>query len=510
MESRLRIRNFVLLVSCVLIPAFVYWVNWQPGNATNPMPVQNIQSLKPAQASQSLQIEPIISCAHITSIQKNNLTPIGNALECIFAEYSVLKYAKADKAGKLLGLDNELRHLVKEVHTLEPADLWHVLWDDKYKKLGLYNGEGLQYTGQLKDEAEGKPVAWTPLYKEVTIKLPAEQQEKYDQIEALLARIHAEYVALPMKPENAEKLFALDGELRRLVKEIKQTVLDLPAYKDDDLGLYEGNGQQYTGKLRDEADKLLPPYVPVSARTGKTVPVPGEKYTELKDAIELIYAEYTALTMKQDDAEKLVFLDRELKKRVVEVVEYYPFQLSQKFWDKKYEKIGLFVGHYSDQLDYSGKLMVEAHKVNPNSRYREQAFYAAIFGEMNGSGNWDNGQPDIKQLYSYLQEFPNSVNAPNVYRNLAYFYHGLYKYLRYKPGPDDDPYKAKEECYKSYVSERPMETQLLDAQKTGGDFYKKLIALTPQGRSRDYYMGELAALEKGENEERDAWCDISD
>jgi hypothetical protein len=322
----MRIRNVVLLVSCILIPVLVYWVYLRSGDVT-PVPIQ---------ITQSQQVGAFIPCTHTTVIQQNNLTPIVNELECIFAEYSVLAYAKENKKGKLLEFDNELRQLVMQIHTLEPADLWLMLWDDKYKKLGLYNEGGLQYTGQLKDEADGKPVAWSPLYKKVSIKLTPAQQEKYGRIETLLARIHAQYAALPTKPESAEKLFALDGEIRHLVKEIKQSGLGLPVIRDDDIGLYDGNGQRYTGKLMHEADTLLPPYVPASVRSSKYIPVPGEKFTGLKDAIEHIYAEHSALTMKPDDANKLVLLDQEIKNKVAEIVDYYPFLLSQKFWEKKY------------------------------------------------------------------------------------------------------------------------------------------------------------------------------
>jgi len=52
-----------------------------------------------------------------------------------------------------------------------------------------------------------------------------------------------------------------------------------------------------------------------------------------------------------EDAEKLYELSEELDKVIQEIHKAYPGNRSQIFWDDKYEPLGLYVGHYSDQLD---------------------------------------------------------------------------------------------------------------------------------------------------------------
>jgi hypothetical protein len=329
--------------------------------------------------------------------------------------------------------------------------------------------------------------------------------------------IYTEYTELNLSGDKkAEKLFSLDSDIRTLVQSIHQlepSDLELMIWEDkySKLGLGIGDRFQYTGQLMLEADKLLPPYLPVKQRTKKYRTIPGEKFTTIKDSLERVYKEYNALHMKPNDAEKLYLLDQDIPKILTELIKYYPYQLSQVFWEEKYLKIGLGIGHYSDQLEYSGKLIIDAHKVNPNSLYREETLFAAIFGSAS-DGNLDNGHPNIKLFYAYLREFPNSTHALNIYSNLADFYHGLYKYLRYRPKTDQAPYTYldKDECYKPYISKLPIKTQLADAKEKGISFYNKLISQTSQEKIREDYMKDLAALENGVDEERDAWCDVMD
>lgn len=482
-------RKAAYLVLSVLIALFSYWLYGKFGVIT--ILDKNVQATP---------TKSVVPCAHITSIQKNNLTPVVNSLECLFSEYSALRYEKMDKTAKLLTLDNEIRHLVNLIQMLEPADLWQVVWDDKYYQLGLYREDRLKYTGQLKDESEGLPYRISPRanYRGLEVRLVNDIDEQYDRYEAKFKNIAAKYYALPKNRESAEQIFLLDDEIRQLVKDINESKLEI-AIKDDAIGLYSVNGQQYNGLLRSKADELLLPYVPINQRTGKLKLVKGDKFTKLKDTLEHIYSEYSALSGKPDEAEKLFLLDRKISKTVKEIVAYYPFSFSYAFWDKKYQKIGLYIGHYSEQLDYSEKLLAVAHKVNPNSPYRKFTLFSAIFPEDFGS-DANNELPVVEQANLYLTEFPSGPYAGRVHGLLANFYHGLYNAIRYKDELG---------CFEEYINNHPEKIELKYVQLSGVYHYEKVISSRGKNANREWlesYITHYKNLQNGVLGGGSQWC----
>jgi len=86
--------------------------------------------------------------------------------------------------------------------------------------------------------------------------------------------------------------------------------------------------------------------------------------------LDRILDEYKALP-ESTDVRRLVELDRELTALAEEIQKDDREGKSAKMWKEEYEEIGIYVGHYSGQIGYSGKLLVEAHVANPNSPYRE-------------------------------------------------------------------------------------------------------------------------------------------
>ena len=482
-------RKIVYLVLCVLIALFSYWLYGKFGVVTI--------------LDKDVQVAPtrsVVPCAHITSIQKNNLTPLVNSLECIFSEYSALRYERMDKTGKLLKLDHEIRHLVSISQLLEPADLWQAIWDDKYYQLGLYREDRLKYTGQLKDESEGRPYRIAPRdsYTGLEVRLVDDIDKLYDRYESKFKNIATKYYALSKSRESAEQIFLLDDEIRQLVKEMNESKLEI-VIDDETIGLYGVNGQQYSGLLRKKADEFLLPYVPINQRTGKLNLVKGDKFTKLKDTLELIFNEYSALSGKPDEAEKLFLLDREISKTVKEIVAYYPFSLSYAFWDIKYLQIGLYIGHFSEQLDYSEKLLAVAHKVNPNSLYRKFTLFSAIFPEDFGS-DVNNEMPDVEQANLYLREFKNGPYAGRVHGLLANFYHGLYNAIRYKD---------EEGCFEEYIKNHPDKLELKYVQLSGIYHYEKVISSEGKNANREWfesYITHYKNLQNGVLGGGSQWC----
>ena len=120
--------------------------------------------------------------------------------------------------------------------------------------------------------------------------------------------------------------------------------------------------------------------------------------------LDRILKEYKALP-QSTDVKRLVELDRELTALAKEIQENDREGKSTSIWKDEYKEIGVYVGHYSNQIGYSGKLLVEAHEANPNSPYRKYTLFTTILGE--GSSHGLGEMPDIEQAKKYVQEFPN-------------------------------------------------------------------------------------------------------
>lgn len=415
----------------------------------------------------------------------------------------ILAYKKlpknANNVEKLLALDHKLRLIVKQTDKS---------WKDydffEFKEIGIYNSNGLKYTGKLMFESEGDQSILSPMYEIAKDKnKPADLVQK--NVGLLIAELNPiikVYSELPKKVDSADKLYALDAEIRRIVTQAEKSLGQCGYFELEKIGVYCNGRLGYRGKLMVEADNLLSSKA-ASSGGESNVRKPVTKYVKFKDALEHIYAEYTTLPMKPEDAEKLVLMNMELNKLIPQIVEYYPSPLPTNLYEKKYSILGLGIGSYSDELEYSGKLILDAHKLNPFTRYREDTLFAYVFRDV----DWSGGHPKVEELYAYLSEFPNSKYTLGIYRNLAEFYHGLFKYLRYRPKANNSYFEIRNECYKPYITSQPIETQISAAQKSGMDFYKKIL-IEQHGIQRHIYADILLSLELGENEERDAWCDV--
>lgn len=411
------------------------------------------------------------SCISKTlTANKPNITPFKDSLECIYIEYS------KGNIQQLLSLDSQLELLISEIRNTAPKELWGVLWDEKYKGLGLINSEGFGYTGKLKSE-----------------------HAKFQKLKAKLNPIVTAYAQLPKTVENAERLFALDYEIRRVVRQPDMSDSNFGFFEFKEIGVYiDRAGLKYTGKLMTEADGLLSPESLFAPTEVKVTNNP-----EFADTLARIYQEYLHLpTEKVAKAEKLVALNGELYLVVNQITKNTTPELSGTFYKAEYSKLGLGIGSYSSQLEYEGKLILDAHAVNPNSRFREETLLAYIYRDV----SWAGGHPNPDELYAYLKEFPNNKHTAGIYGSLANFQHGLFAYLRFKPEPSDDYYEYRTECYLPYIAKKPNDEQALAAQTLGIEYYKKAIAES-HGTVRHVYANDLIALEVGENLKHDHWCD---
>lgn len=425
-------------------------------------------------------------------IGDGDFSPVENALKCILSAYANAAGRK-DK-DRILALDTELKELVYEVQSIRNHEAWNAFWRDKepskdqYRKsIGVYIDEkGMKYFGGLR-------------YDKIML-AQAEALAAFDQLKPRFDQIRAEFLAIPKAPEitNIEALYKLDEHLEKLVVEA-DSVLDssIPFPNYPEIGVYLDGHIYYTGAIQLVADKLLPQHGFVDPKTGKKLEVQGDRYSKLKGRLEEIYQSYKSLKQVPEDAEKIYELSEELGRVVDEIHKAYPGNRSQIFWDKKYEPLGLYVGHYSDQFDYGGKLIIDSYRLNPNSRYSEATLVAAISG--GGDMSELSGVPDIGLAKRYLEKYPDGKYLKKVYWTLATFYQNLYEELL--PG-DESP--SIMECYKEHLVAHPEDKVREAVRNKAIGYYKKLLTFeqpAPEG-----YKKALTNLENRTDGNTRYWC----
>jgi hypothetical protein len=170
--------------------------------------------------------------------------------------------------------------------------------------------------------------------------------------------------------------------------------------------------------------------------------------------LERIFQDYQALG-KPKDIQRLVELDAELKKLEREVQDK---GIIPEFFKKKHKLIGVEGDHQSDQMVYSGKLLVEAHKINPNSALRSYTFFSTI-----QQNYWEI--PDLKQAKKYLLEFPNGPFAADAHKILGTFYYDLtFLLAQYTEAPSIDK-DDRDKCFAPYIDKTAYEKQLVRSKQ---------------------------------------------
>ena len=233
-----------------------------------------------------------------------------------------------------------------------------------------------------------------------------------------------------------------------------------------------------------------------------------KQYVHAKGKLSSLYDEYLPLKNKSENAEKIFLLSRRIEQTATEIQKLYPMdynrnsekyvEISKCLWDAKFEEIGLSIGHYSDQLAHSGKLLFEVHRLNPQNKYRSYTLYTEIFGK---SGKVFE-IPDVILASSYLKEFPNGPRVLDVYEILAGFYHDLYAALREREKePRMEERGETYSCYDGWITQHPEEAKQEHARKLGIFYFEKIIAtISIKDRQRPMYLDELNSLKNGKTD----------
>jgi hypothetical protein len=204
----------------------------------------------------------------------------------------------------------------------------------------------------------------------------------------------------------------------------------------------------------------------------------------IADELGRIYSQYQAIQQNPDVA-TLVMLDKRLRDLLFRDDGY----VDSKYLRPEYESMGLEPTLFEpDILSYSGRLLLQAHRLNPMSEHRRSTLYSTVFPGGNDHGN---DAPSPRAAETYLRAFPDGPFAPHVTRTLAYFYDDLYKVIRFELAGERIDYKYS--CYQRFLSNRPRE-QLTVAQQSAILYYRKAIALLPGDR---YLPDRLREMEKG-------------
>ncbi len=199
------------------------------------------------------------------------------------------------------------------------------------------------------------------------------------------------------------------------------------------------------------------------------------------------------------DVGQLVWLDEKVR----DLIEDMQHKNGQSVkWGSKYEVIG--VGQGDGLLFYSGKLLVEAHRLDPNSPYRERTLCSKIIDH----AGW-GAMPDLKTINVYLKEFPKGYCARDAQRNLATFYSDLYQVL---VELQDQKYEKdyKYECFAPYINKQSYTQQAQHAKRLSISHFK--LALASKKLRRTVYWSdedmreEINGLMSGEGPDGWFWC----
>ena len=202
-----------------------------------------------------------------------------------------------------------------------------------------------------------------------------------------------------------------------------------------------------------------------------------------------IYKEYLALRTAPTVA-GLVRLDRQLR----DLMPGYRWGsrrlVSAAYLDPRYADLGvarlMFDG---DNLGYSGKLLAEAHSLNPQSPLRSHTMFSAIFSP---GGESSNTVPSRDRAAEYVREFPAGPFIVEALAILAHFYDDLFKVIRLEETGSRVGYKY--DCFAPHLTSQPLPDQRRAAQEAGVRAYERLIVLHPEISA---IKDELSALRNG-------------
>ena len=217
----------------------------------------------------------------------------------------------------------------------------------------------------------------------------------------------------------------------------------------------------------------------------------------IQQRLDQLYAEYEA-TIANPTVKKYVELDGKLRAFLSEELPKYSedsegyskydghtlvvgIETRKKFSNNSARELGLEISRYVPILLYSGKILVQAHELNPYSKYREYTLFSQIMST--------NGleMPDIKVAYQYARAFPNGPFIANVYLIIASFHKDLFMIVR---GLSQGENVFGLYCYKPYVERRPYKEQMAQNKRIALRYYTKYKEALASGAKRALWFAD--------------------
>jgi hypothetical protein len=227
------------------------------------------------------------------------------------------------------------------------------------------------------------------------------------------------------------------------------------------------------------------------------IPVRAEDTITAK--LEEVLRKYQA-AMKEPQNDKLkiiIELDQNLRLLIDKPWTLEHKSVDKQYWKAKYQTIGVFIGHYSDSLEYRGKLLREAKALDRDSKYGAYTLYADV---CDGAGSFSGTcqMPNISAALTYEIDFPNGPFIEDVLVTIGNFYDDLYKALKER---DLEGYKYG--CFSEFMNDKPIPLQLENARKLAINYYTKVLALQSNNKAANRSIEEWKAnLESGDS---DGW-----
>ena len=196
------------------------------------------------------------------------------------------------------------------------------------------------------------------------------------------------------------------------------------------------------------------------------------------DQLERVYARYSVVGAVLPAARigRLVELDQDIRKLIDVPWTIANRSLDKKYWKEKYQTIGVGVGHYSESLEYSGKLLADARVLDSALAHGAHTRYAGICGGL-GSFTGPCQMPNLEAALSYAKAFPKGPFIEDTLITLGNFYDDLYKALQ-------EPKQGyKYECFAKYMASERVAEQREVARTTAIRYYASVLALGSVNRA---------------------------
>jgi hypothetical protein len=180
---------------------------------------------------------------------------------------------------------------------------------------------------------------------------------------------------------------------------------------------------------------------------------------------------------------ELVAVDAQIRQFFNDRPDIYPCEGDAKHYQPKYAKMGVHLGYWND-LVYTGKLLVDAHRMNPKSAYRKHTLFSTIMGDRTAHGLGE--MPDIAAAFRYFREFPDGPFAEETSMIIADFHKDLLMVLR------DDLHDYKYDCFKPYITATPRSGQMKRARTVAVAHYERVLDGNPSNARARKSLDEIS------------------